>query len=197
MLAFPLTASPGSAIMAIMIRFLFALGVVAMAGPTAAQSRLPAFDPARIEFATPTTQSSTCLGDRRDARCFVETATVCAFHQTRPFCGDGREFGRVHNSSGGQRIEYQFRKMGLIPFEKLDTLENGIFGDPEAEETHELTKRRAIIAQARIRVAICDLARSGCGNDDEVDLLFYIERRGSIWHLFASALYNDDNWLAE
>ncbi len=182
--------------MAIMIRFLFALGMIALAAASAAaQSKLPPFDPARIEFATPTTQSSTCLGDRRDAQCLAQTVVICGILPARRECV-GQDYPGHYNPDRYERIEYRTQRAGIVPFEQLEAMQEFLFSAVDVDQA-PMTKRRAVIAQYMIQQRICANHATRCDGAPWVGILVTLEQIRGRWIYIHSALHHHDRWFAD
>lgn len=181
--------------MAIMIRFLFALGVIALAGPAAAQSKLSPFDPARIEFATPTTQSATCLSNRKDGICTAQAIIACATFSRRAECADFPRLHKFSNPQGWTRLEYRIIDAGIVSREavrEFDRANNRLRFVPLSG----LAYIEPGILQVRIFTRKCGPGADTCDGTPWYDSVVVLKRAKGRWsHVSVMSLYRDE-WLA-
>lgn len=90
----------------------------AAAAPANAGGNPPEFDPERIEFATPISQSSDCLGDLSTLICAAHTSVVCSILRERPDCRALPYVGHFSNQPANERLEYKFVDAGTISRER-------------------------------------------------------------------------------
>lgn len=175
---------------------LLALAMALLAGPADAQQR-PAlrFDPNRIEFATPWAQSSPCLGDTRDPICLAQTVVVCGILGRRAECQD-RGYGRHHNPERHDRIEYRIARAGIVPYERLETMQEILFGTLDVDRT-PMTARRAVIAQIVMRQNICPASEASCEGSLATDILVILEHTRRGWTHQWSGIFLRDLWFAD
>lgn len=167
-----------------------------LAGTAWAQQR-PAlnFDPNRIEFATPWAQSSPCLGDRSDPVCLAQTIVVCEVFMLRPECADPRYDGH-DNPQAHDRVEYRIARAGIVPFERLEAMQESLLGEYDLDR-HPMTVRRATIAQFVVRRSICPSSDASCEGALWTDILVMVERTRRGWTLVVSGLFSRDDWYAD
>ncbi len=199
MLAFPLTGSPAPAIMAMMIRFLFALGMIAWAVPTVAQSKLSPFDPARIEFATPTTQSAGCIDNLKDGICALHAVIACNIPARRPKCDGLTQRHTVPNTNPGYRpttrVEYRIIAAGIVTrdavreFDRLTNRERFV-------PLSGLAFVRPGILQARVIQRSCSHSVETCEGEKWLDSTYVLKRDKGRWAYDSSSLFIPDEWLA-
>jgi hypothetical protein len=176
---------------------ILALGLALLAGgPAGAQSRPELrFDPNRIEFATPWAQSSPCLGDRSDPVCLAQTAVVCGILVGRPECRNER-FGQYSNPQDHDRIEYRISRAGIVPFERVEAMQEDLLGEADIELS-PMTARRAVIAQFVVRRSLCSASEASCEGALWTDILVVVERTRRGWTFVLSQLHFGDGWYAE
>lgn len=175
---------------------LFALAWTLLAGAADAQQRpVLNFDPNRIEFATHWAQSSPCLGDTSDPVCLAETMVVCGFIEHRSECVRGRH-ERYYNPQRYDRVEYRIARAGIVPFERLEEMQENLLGHVSVDLS-PMTARRATVAQFLIRQSVCFARDASCEGSLWTDILVVVERtrRGWIPVLYGPSFH--DTWFAE
>ncbi|MFM7346770.1 MAG: hypothetical protein ACKO1J_15545 [Tagaea sp.] len=175
---------------------LWTICLTLLAGTAGAQDR-PAlrFDPDKIEFATPWAQSSPCLGDRSDPICFVQTMIVCGILETRPECSACR-FGRYYNPQRHDRIEYRIARAGLVPFERLEAMQENLLGEYDLDR-NPMTRRRAVTAQFVIRQSVCPAIDASCEGSLWTDILIVVERTPRGWIPIVYGPLFQGDWFAD
>ncbi|MCM0021491.1 MAG: hypothetical protein NBV67_15985 [Tagaea sp.] len=173
-----------------------ALALALLAGSAAAQNR-PAlrFDPNKIEFATPWAQSSPCLGDRSDPVCFVQTMVVCGVVEQRPECSGGH-YSLVYNPQRYDRIEYRVARGGIVPFERLEAMQEALLGEIDVDLS-PMTARRAVVAQFWVRQSMCPASGASCEGSLWTDFLIVVERKRRGWVFVVSDRYDRYRWYAD
>lgn len=167
-----------------------------LAGTAGAQGRPELrFDPNKIEFATPWAQSSPCLGDTRDPVCFVQTMVVCGVVEQRPECSGGR-YGSYYNPQRYDRIEYQIARGGIVPFERLEAMQEALLGEIDVDLS-PMTARRAVVAQFWVRQSICPASSASCEGSLWTDFLIVVERKRRGWKSVAFRFYSSEYWYAD
>lgn len=198
MLAFPLTRPPGHAIMAIMIRFLFALGMIAWAVPIAAQSKLPPFDPARIEFATPTTQSASCIDDLKNGICALHAVIACETFVRRPQCARLAWPPVVFNTNPDYRpktrLEYRIVAAGIVSREAVRRFDR----ETNRERFVPLSGLAFIepgLLQARVFERSCGPGVETCADVPWMETLYGLRRVKGSWVFAQASLFDASVWL--
>jgi hypothetical protein len=153
------------------------------------------FDPNRIEFATPWAQSSPCLGDRTDPICTAQTVVACGILTLRAECV-GRRYGLHHNPQRHDRIEYRIVRAGIVPFERLEEMQENLIGFIDVDLS-PMTARRAVIAQIVIRWNMCPASEASCEGYLASSQMVAIERTRRVWAPVTGGSDADHDWYAD
>ena len=188
--------SPNPRNLGVMRILLLAFGLALLAGQAVAQQRPELrFDPNKIEFATPWAQSSSCLGDTRDPICLAQTVVVCGILERRAECTDPR-YGGHHNPQGHDRIEYRIARAGIVPFDRLEAMQEDLLGEYDLHR-FPMTLRRAVIAQIHIRQSYCPAREASCEGFLGAELSVLVERTRRGWKYVTTTWYSRYAWYAD
>lgn len=185
--------------MAIMIRFFFAWGMIALAAPAVAQTKLPPFDPTRIEFATPTTQSAACIDDLKDGICALHAVIACNIPARRPRCEGLTQRHTVPNANPGYRpttrVEYRIVAAGIVTRDAVREFDRA----SKRERFVPLSGLAYIepgILQARVIERSCDSDVETCNGVAWQDSMYVLKHVQGHWTYVEAMSFRAGIWLA-
>ena len=177
------------------IVFAAALAFVSPPDAVAQTPKREAFDPNRIEFATPDWQSSECLGDTRTVLCAAQTSIVCSILFQRSECRHHPKIGKFANPDGHQRLEYAILDAGFVSVASYRAFR--IKYADELAGPNLYGWMQPGIAQVRIRQRYCAIAQTSCDGSKWADRIIVLSRRSNVWVHDISMLFGDDDWFAD
>jgi hypothetical protein len=177
------------------ILFAAALAFVSPPDVRAQTSKRQAFDPNRIEFATPDWQSSECLGDTRTVLCAAQTSIVCSILFQRSECRHHPKIGKFANPDGHQRLEYAILDAGFVSVASYRAFR--IKYADELAGPNLYGWMQPGVAQVRIRHRYCAIARIDCDRSTWTDSVIVLSRRGKVWRESTAMFFSDDDWFAD
>jgi hypothetical protein len=161
--------------------FLAAVAFLASAAaPANAGGNPPEFDPDRIEFATPTSQSSDCFGDLRTLICAAETRIICSVLEWRHDCAGIQFLRRAWNPDRHERLEYKIIAAGTISRQRY-----AAFARAHAEELKYGPTSygwvRPGVGQIRFLERTCDGTLPSCDGVEWSDTMLVFEFANGVW----------------
>lgn len=177
------------------IVFAAALTFVSPPDAVAQTPKREAFDPNRIEFATPDWQSSECLGDTRTVLCAAQTSIVCSILFQRSECRHHPKIGKFANPDGHQRLEYAILDAGFVSVESYRAFRIK-YADELAGPSFYGWMQPGI-AQVRIRHRYCAIAQTDCDGAKWKDSIIVLNRHSKVWRESTAMRFDDYYWFAD
>lgn len=181
------------------MKFRYALfTLLAFTTPAAAQSKLSPFDPARIEFATPTTQSAACIDNLKDGICALHALIACDTVVKRPQCVGLALPPVAPNTNPGYRpktrVEYRIIAAGIVSREAVRRFDL----ETNRERFVPLSGLGYIkpgLLQARVFQRSCGPGVDTCDDVPWIEALYSLRRVKGGWVFAQASLFDASAWL--